>query len=127
VLGGAVATISFPDIGLQGSRPSWPDLTQRRKAAKTQGNPHRMRRRWSWFIEFGVRWHDTAFLDATCRVEPKHGRVRALQGSLRRAGAPGLILGFPGRRRKFLRTVAGYIFICSRSEEIVPDVLIQLK
>jgi len=65
--------------------------------------------------------------DATCRVEPKRGRVRALQGSLRHAGAPGLALGFPERRRKFLQMAAGYIFICSRSDEIVPAVLIQLK
>jgi hypothetical protein len=36
-------------------------------------------------------------------------------------------LGFPERRRKFLRMAAGYIFICSRSDEIVPAVLIQLK
>jgi len=28
---------------------------------------------------FGVRQHVAAFLDATCRVEPKRGRVRALQ------------------------------------------------
>ena len=34
----------------------------------------------------GVRWHDIAFLDATCRVEPKRGRVRALQKPLRRNG-----------------------------------------
>ena len=27
----------------------------------------------------GVRWQDIAFLDATCRVGPKRGRVRALQ------------------------------------------------
>ncbi len=30
-------------------------------------------------VPFGVRQHVAAFLDATCRVEPKRGRVRALQ------------------------------------------------
>ena len=30
----------------------------------------------------GVRWHDIAFLDATCRVEPKRGHVRALQSRI---------------------------------------------
>ena len=34
---------------------------------------------------FGVRWHDIAFLDATCRVEPKRGRVRALQNRIPKA------------------------------------------
>ena len=41
--------------------------------------------------EFGVRWHDTAFNDATCRVVPKRGRVRALQSQIR------------PRRKKFQR------------------------
>src|ERR1035437_7676499 len=30
----------------------------------------------------GVRWHDIAFLDATCRVEQKRGHVRALQSRI---------------------------------------------
>ncbi len=35
-----------------------------------------------WGIWRGVRWHDIAFLDATCRVGPKRGRVRALQSRI---------------------------------------------
>ena len=31
---------------------------------------------------FGVRQHVAAFLDATCRGEPKRGRVRALQSRI---------------------------------------------
>ena len=34
----------------------------------------------------GVRWQDIAFFDATCRVGPKRGRVRALQSRIPNAG-----------------------------------------
>jgi hypothetical protein len=38
----------------------------------------------------GVRWHDIAFLNATCRVGPKRGHVRALQSHIpNAAGATG--------------------------------------
>jgi hypothetical protein len=33
-------------------------------------------------IAFGVRRHIAAFLDATCRVGPKRGHVRALQSRM---------------------------------------------
>jgi len=40
-LGGTVATVGFPDIGLQGFAPkAGPDLTQRRKAAKDRNANH---------------------------------------------------------------------------------------
>jgi hypothetical protein len=35
------------------------------------------------YARFGVRWHDTAFNDVTCRIVPKRGHVRALQSEIR--------------------------------------------
>ena len=55
-----------------------------------------------WGKGRGVRWYEIAFLDATCRAEPKRGRVRALQ--IRIPNSAGATCRADSSRRSFAKT-----------------------